>query len=70
MLKVPCVTIKENTERPETVEVGGNVVAGVEPEGIARVAFMMIERKREWPNPFGDGHAAERIVRILEERTS
>ena len=65
-MKVPCVTIRENTERPETVEVGGNVVAGVEPDGILRSALMMVERKREWPNPFGDGHTAERIVRILE----
>ncbi len=68
ILKVPCVTIRENTERPETVEVGANVVAGVEPEGIARAASMMMERRRDWTQPFGDGHAAERIVRILEEK--
>jgi UDP-N-acetylglucosamine 2-epimerase (non-hydrolysing) len=68
ILKVPCVTIRENTERPETVEAGGNVVAGVEPEGILRSALMMMERKREWPNPFGDGHAAERIVKILDQQ--
>jgi UDP-N-acetylglucosamine 2-epimerase (non-hydrolysing) len=43
-------------------------VAGVEPEGIVRAALAMMERKREWPNPFGDGHAAERIVKILEEK--
>jgi UDP-N-acetylglucosamine 2-epimerase (non-hydrolysing) len=33
VLKVPCVTVRGNTKRPETVEVGGNVVAGVDPEG-------------------------------------
>jgi len=70
ILKVPCVTIRENTERPETVEVGANVVAGVEPEGIARAALAMMERKRGWPNPFGDGHASEKIVRIVEEKSS
>lgn len=70
ILRVPCVTIRENTERPETVEVGANVVAGVEPEGIVRSALMMIDRKREWPNPFGDGHAAERIVKTLDEKLS
>jgi UDP-N-acetylglucosamine 2-epimerase len=45
-------------------------VAGMRPEGILKGALMVIERRREWPNPFGDGHAAERIVRILEEKLS
>jgi len=29
-----------------------------------------MEMRREWPNPFGDGHAAERIVKILREKLS
>jgi UDP-N-acetylglucosamine 2-epimerase (non-hydrolysing) len=67
-VKVPCVTIRDNTERPETVEVGANVVAGVEPEGIVKAAVEMIDRKRDWKQPFGDGHAAERIGKILENK--
>jgi UDP-N-acetylglucosamine 2-epimerase (non-hydrolysing) len=62
ILKVPCVTLRDNTERPETVEVGANVVAGTQPESILRSTKIMLEKKRTWPNPFGDGRASERIV--------
>ncbi len=48
------------------MEAGANVVAGVEPDGIPRVAVRMIG-KRERPNPFGDGYAAEKIARVTEE---
>ena len=62
---VPCVTLRDNTERPETVEVGANVLAGTEPEKIVGCARNMIERERTWENPFGDGMAGERIRRIM-----
>ncbi|MGA1974361.1 MAG: UDP-N-acetylglucosamine 2-epimerase (non-hydrolyzing) [Conexivisphaerales archaeon] len=62
ILKVPCVTLRDNTERPETVEVGANVVAGTRPDNILRSTETMLRRRRDWPNPFGDGKAAVRIV--------
>jgi UDP-N-acetylglucosamine 2-epimerase (non-hydrolysing) len=65
ILGVPCVTLRDNTERPETVEVGANVIAGMEPNGILEKAKMMDKAKRAWENPFGDGKAALRIVRAL-----
>lgn len=64
ILKVPCVTLRLNTERPETVKVGGNKIAGYRPEMILAACKSMISRKRNWSNPFGDGHSGERIVRI------
>lgn len=66
ILKVPCVTLRDNTERPETAEVGANVLVGVDPEKILEGARTMIGRARDWENPFGDGRAGERIVEILE----
>jgi len=63
VLKVPCVTLRDNTERPESVEVGANVVAGVTPDGILDAASVMLNRKCNWRNPFGDGKAAERIIK-------
>jgi hypothetical protein len=57
-----------STERQETVE-GGEHRRPVEPSGILHCE-KMTEGKREWPNPFEDGHAAERIVKILEEKLS
>ena len=57
-----------STERQETVEGGGEHRRRVEPSGILHCE-KMTEDKREWPSPFEDGHAAERIVKIMEEQT-
>lgn len=68
ILHVPCVTLRDNTERPETIAVGSNVLAGTNPEKIVECASLMVERANEWVNPFGDGMAGERIVTILSGR--
>lgn len=65
ILRVPCVTLRTSTERPETVEVGANRVAGHDPTAILRAAVAMMHSRRTWKNPFGDGRSGERIVRIL-----
>jgi UDP-N-acetylglucosamine 2-epimerase (non-hydrolysing) len=62
VLGVPCVTLRENTERPETVEVGANRLAGTEPGRILMAAKVMDDVSCGWANPFGDGTAGERIV--------
>lgn len=67
VLGVPCVTLRTSTERPETVEVGANVVAGYDEQQIVEYANLMIKKKREWENPFGDGRASERILSVLPE---
>lgn len=65
ILKVPCVTLRNNTERPETIEVGSNILAGTNPEKIVKCAKMMLHSKNNWKNPFGDGRAGKKIVRAL-----
>ena len=62
ILGVPCVTLRDNTERPETVEVGANALAGIEPDVMLSRAREMLVQGRSWANPFGDGEAGERIV--------
>jgi UDP-N-acetylglucosamine 2-epimerase (non-hydrolysing) len=64
-LGVPCVTLRDNTERPESVEVGANVLAGADPERIVACVRAMKERRGGWKNPFGDGRSGERIVDVL-----
>lgn len=64
-LGVPCVTLRDNTERPESVDVGANVLAGADPAKIVASARAMREKPRTWPNPFGDGKSGERIVDLL-----
>ena len=65
VLKVPCVTLRDNTERPETLEVGSNLLAGTNPEKILGCTNRMLTIENRWKNPFGDGKAGERIVEIL-----
>ena len=65
ILRVPCVTLRYNTERPETLEIGSNILAGAEPEVIVEKTEFMLKRRHDWPNPFGDGKAGIRITKIL-----
>jgi len=67
ILGVPCVTLRDNTERPETVDAGANVLAGVEPEAILIAVETMMNQTSTWKNPFGDGAASDRIITILRE---
>ncbi len=68
VLRVPCVTIRRNTERPETIEVGSNILAGTDPEKILESALLMLKRKSDWENPYGDGTSSKKIIKILEAR--
>jgi UDP-N-acetylglucosamine 2-epimerase (non-hydrolysing) len=66
-LGIPCFTLRDNTERPVTCEVGTNTLLGLSPERIAEVPVMLsMARERPARVPDGwDGHAAERIVDVL-----
>jgi N-acetylglucosaminyldiphosphoundecaprenol N-acetyl-beta-D-mannosaminyltransferase len=70
VLGVPCVTLRDNTERPETVEIGCNVLAGADTTKITEAVDKMIDIDRHWRNPFGDGIAAQKIVSIIRSRNS
>jgi UDP-N-acetylglucosamine 2-epimerase (non-hydrolysing) len=65
ILGVPCVTLRDNTERPETTEVGSNMLAGTDPKRILAFSKKMTCNKGKWANPFGDGKTAPRILDIL-----
>ncbi len=60
----PCVTLRPETEWVETVESGWNTLVGSDPERIAK-AVAGLNRPKEIPDVFGDGHAAEKIVEAL-----
>lgn len=67
ILGVPCVTLRDNTERPETIQVGANILAGTQSEKILECSERMITNRNRWINPFGDGKASERIINIISE---
>jgi UDP-N-acetylglucosamine 2-epimerase (non-hydrolysing) len=62
VLHVPRVTLRCNTERLKTLELGANTLAGRDPDEIVK-AFLMLAKNHYWKNPFGDGKVAERILR-------
>ncbi len=66
--QVPCVTLRENTERPETLEIGSNVLAGTEPARVRAAVRRQLDTKRGWANPYGDGTTSQRIAAIVADR--
>jgi UDP-N-acetylglucosamine 2-epimerase (non-hydrolysing) len=68
-LGVPCVTLRDSTERPVTVEQGTNVLAGTQPQAIIAAAREVLSARRPAPRrpPLWDGRAAERIVQVLAD---
>ncbi len=68
ILKVPCLTLRENTERPVTVEMGGNQLVGADPARIVAAYQGLANGGGEIRTPpLWDGRAAGRIARILAE---
>jgi len=65
VLGVPCVMLRDNTERLETVDVGANVLAGVRAIEILKATKQMLSQGDVWENPFGDGRASDLILDFI-----
>ena len=66
ILEKKCIILRTNTERPETVEVGGAILLDtISKDDILSKYKTMKTRTVEWTNPFGDGKSAERIIDII-----
>jgi len=67
VMGVPCLTLRDNTERPETITMGTNELVGINPKNLKPYLSKLM--KGEWKEggriPLWDGKAAERIVSIL-----
>jgi UDP-N-acetylglucosamine 2-epimerase (non-hydrolysing) len=69
-LGIPCLTLRENTERPITVELGTNVIVGTDTSRIvtaARAALNGSAKRVTHQPPLWDGHTSERILDALEQ---
>ncbi|BBI35009.1 non-hydrolyzing UDP-N-acetylglucosamine 2-epimerase [Cohnella abietis] len=64
---VPTVTIRQTTERPETVDCGSNVVAGLHPEAIRNAARVMLALKDAWKCPEGylDENVSDKVAKFV-----
>lgn len=67
ILHVPCVTLRNNTERPETIAVGANVLGGTHKHSILEAVHKILPKKGHWTIPYGDGKTGEQIIRILQK---
>ena len=70
VLGVPCLTLRENTERPVTIEVGTNTLVGTDPRVIVETAHSVLQgtyKKGGIPDMW-DGHASERIAEVLRRQ--
>jgi len=66
-LKVPCLTVRENTERPVTVTIGSNILVGQDMERLQKEAYAVLHGNKKLGSipPLWDGHAAARIADII-----
>ncbi|MDO5825179.1 MAG: UDP-N-acetylglucosamine 2-epimerase (non-hydrolyzing) [Methanosphaera sp.] len=72
-LNVPCITLRYNTERPETISAGANILAGTTSNEISRNINMVLDdeniynRMSNAPNPYGDGKSSAKIYNIIKK---
>lgn len=68
----PVLVLRENTERPEAVDAGTVILVGTNKESIVKETLDLLDNKKrfqlmsELHNPYGDGHACERIINFLK----
>ena len=64
---VPCVTIRESTERPEYIEAGGNILSGLDPDNLVESIKIITssENKLEWNKSLGDTKTSDKVANIL-----
>lgn len=65
ILKVPCITLRDNTERPETVDVGANIVTGLDYSTILDSSQKLLSIPKDWSNPFGNGKTSPKIIDFI-----
>jgi UDP-N-acetylglucosamine 2-epimerase (non-hydrolysing) len=68
-LNIPCLTIRENTERPFTITKGTNILVGVNPDKIIEESLKILNCKQKQSKgmPLWDGNTAERIIAVIME---
>lgn len=67
ILKVPCITLRNTTERPETVTIGCNFVLGAKNSNILEHVEHMLKKERNWGAIYGDGKSSEFIIKKLKD---
>ena len=64
-LNVPCFTLRQNTERPITVEIGTNEILGLDPDALTAIPSRLGKQRSALPELW-DGHAGDRAAAAIE----
>ena len=67
ILKVPLITIRNSTERPETLEIGCNILSKLQDNMVYKHAMKILNRNIKWKNPYGNGNAALKSYNIIKD---
>ena len=66
ILHIPCITIREDTERQETIDLEANILVPASETDILSAVDFMIHKPRTWDNPFGEPGTGERIMHNIQ----
>ena len=66
ILRVPLITIRNSTERPETLEIGCNILSKIKDKMVYKNAMKILNRKIKWKNPYGNGDAALKSYGVIK----
>ena len=67
ILKVPLITIRNSTERPETLKIGCNILSNIQDKMVYKHAMKILNRNIKWKNPYGNGNAAIKSYNIIKD---
>lgn len=67
IFQIPSITIRDVTERPETVEAGSNILAGIKKKSILRAIKVVISHQAKWETPAGylDTNVSQKVIKIV-----
>ena len=65
ILKTPLITVRNSTERPETLMIGCNILSKIRKNRIFKDAQIILNRKINWSNPYGDVKSSHKILNII-----
>ncbi len=67
ILKIPLITVRNSTERPETIKIGCNILTSVSSNNIYKNAKIILKKKIYWKNPYGKGDASKKSLKIIQK---
>jgi len=65
IIHVPCITLRNNTERPETVNIKSNILVGTNIKQIVWAFKKMENKKNDWKQPFGKNNVSKKILDVI-----